>query len=60
MPTLESGGVGTELRRDAIGVTHIVFVVAAAAPLTAVVGASPAADLAVRRKGASRIDANAE
>jgi len=44
MPTLESGGVGTELRRDAIGVTHIVFfVVAAAAPLTAVVGASPAA-----------------
>jgi amino acid transporter len=33
-----------QLRRDAIGVPHIVFfVVAAAAPLTAVVGASPAA-----------------
>ncbi|MBO0663729.1 APC family permease [Jiella sp. MQZ9-1] len=33
-----------KLRRDAIGVSHIVFfVVAAAAPLTAVVGASPAA-----------------
>ncbi len=35
---------GTELRKDAVGVSHIVFfVVAAAAPLTAVVGASPAA-----------------
>jgi amino acid transporter len=33
-----------QLRREAIGVAHIVFfVVAAAAPLTAVVGASPAA-----------------
>ncbi|HAE50978.1 MAG TPA: amino acid permease, partial [Tistrella mobilis] len=32
------------LRRDAVGVSHIVFfVLAAAAPLTAVVGASPAA-----------------
>ena len=35
---------GNQLRKDAVGVTHIVFfVVAAAAPLTAVVGASPAA-----------------
>lgn len=35
---------GTELKRGAIGVSHIVFfVVAAAAPLTVVVGVSPAA-----------------
>lgn len=51
----ETGGAGTpdvsavaapggRLRRDAVGVPHIVFfVLAAAAPLTAVVGASPAA-----------------
>ncbi|KAA3507776.1 amino acid permease [Agrobacterium vitis] len=44
MSTIELGEAGTELRRNAIGVSHIVFfVVAAAAPLTAVVGASPAA-----------------
>jgi len=34
---------GNQLRKEAVGVTHIVFfVVAAAAPLTCVVGASPA------------------
>ena len=33
-----------KLRRDAVGVAHVVFfVVAAAAPLTAVVGVTPAA-----------------
>lgn len=33
-----------QLRRNAVGVSHIIFfVIAAAAPLTAVVGASPAA-----------------
>jgi amino acid transporter len=37
-------GVEHVLRKDAVGVTHIVFfVVAAAAPLTAVVGVTPAA-----------------
>lgn len=44
MSEIELGKAGTDLRRNAIGVSHIVFfVVAAAAPLTAVVGASPAA-----------------
>jgi len=43
MSTMDLNG-SNQLRRNAVGVSHIIFfVVAAAAPLTAVVGASPAA-----------------
>lgn len=44
MSVTTGGETRQDLRKDAVGVAHIVFfVVAAAAPLTAVVGASPAA-----------------